>query len=230
MPRRNSRDPETDPAANFGETLKRLREAAKITTQGGAGKRQQYSHQTISRWETGASVPDEAQLNGLLDEYGVTGLLRDIVVGSWRLAVRVKGPIPEFIQKYFEAQEKATFLRFWALILVPGMLQVKEYAQAMYDLPGMDSEKAAETVAIRMERQSIIEGPDAPQVIAVLHEAVLYTPHRIACGHGQADRPLAGTVGTAQRNDPDHQGQGCVLGTLRSRSRSRAAPRSPTRC
>jgi transcriptional regulator with XRE-family HTH domain len=65
-------------------TLRRLREAANIATQGAAGKRQRYSNQTISRWETGASVPDERQVNDLLDEYGVTGLLRDVVLNSWR--------------------------------------------------------------------------------------------------------------------------------------------------
>ena len=174
MPRRNSRDPESDPAAAFGEALGRIREAAGFATQEAAAARLNYGHDTISRWETGAVVPDRDQINRLLDQYNVTGLLRENTLTMWRLARKAKGPIPEFAKKYFGAAEVAEFLRFWAIFLVPGPLQIRDYALAMYDLPGMDKGKAAETVALRMERQSIIEGPDAPQIIAVLHEAVLY--------------------------------------------------------
>jgi hypothetical protein len=54
------------------------------------------------------------------------------------------------------------------------LLQVEEYAQAMYDLPGMDADKAAETVAFRMERQAILSGEDPVQVSIVLHQSVFY--------------------------------------------------------
>jgi hypothetical protein len=36
------------------------------------------------------------------------------------------------------------------------MLQVREYAEAMYDLPGLPKDEASETVALRLRRQSII--------------------------------------------------------------------------
>ena len=174
MPRRNSRDPESDPAAAFGDVLRRLREAANITTQGAAGKRQRYSNQTISRWETGASVPDERQVNDLLDEYGVTGLLRDIVLGSWRLARKAKGPITESAAKYFTSEALALFIRIWAQVQVPGLLQAEEYARAMHDLAGSDPSATEERVRIRLGRQSVLDRPDPPEVIAVLDEAVLY--------------------------------------------------------
>jgi len=174
--RPNSRDPEKDPAATLGQTLRRLREAAGITTCAAAGARIGYGEDTIRKAESGTQVPAEAPFLKMLKAYDVPELMRLTVIDMWKLARKAKGAIPEFIQKYFAAQEVATFLRFWALFLVPGMLQVEEYAQAMYDLPGMDKDKAAETVAIRIERQSIVEGPDAPQVLAVVHEAVLLHP------------------------------------------------------
>src|ERR1700743_3702565 len=103
MPRRNSRYPESDPAAAFGEALGRLREAAGFTTQEAAAARLNYGHDTISRWETGAVVPDEAQIARVLDEYQVTGLLRENTLTMWRLARKAKGPVPEFAKKYFSA-------------------------------------------------------------------------------------------------------------------------------
>jgi hypothetical protein len=43
----------------------------------------------------------------------------------------------------------------------------------MYDLPGIDQEQAAAMVDVRMARQAILGGPDAPEVIAILDELVL---------------------------------------------------------
>jgi transcriptional regulator with XRE-family HTH domain len=174
MPRRNSRDPETDPAAAFGETLRRLREAANITTQDAAGKRQLHSHQTISRWETGANVPDERQLTGLLEEYKVSGLLRDVVYGSWRLARKAKGPITESAARYFANEAQALFIRIWAHVQVPGLFQTDGYARAMHDLPGIDPGVTEERVNIRTGRQDVLTRADPPEVIAVIDEAVLY--------------------------------------------------------
>ncbi|HUN35025.1 MAG TPA: helix-turn-helix transcriptional regulator [Trebonia sp.] len=174
MPRPNSRDPESDPAAAFGDALRRLREAANITTQGAAGKRQNYSHHTISRWETGAKVPDEAQINDLLDDYGVTGLLRDIVMNSWRLARKAKGPIREFFAKYFAEEQQAAFLRLWGVLLIPGPLQTREYAYAMFRKGELDEEEAAEQADLRMRRRARVTGEKPAHVTALIYERALY--------------------------------------------------------
>ncbi len=174
MPRRNSRDPESDPAAAFGDAMRRLREAANISTQGAAGQRQNYSHHTISRWETGASVPDETQISDLLDEYAVTGLLRDIVMNSWRLARKAKGPIREFFAKYFTEEQKAAFLRLWGVLLIPGPLQTREYAYAMFRKGGLDDEEAGEQADLRMQRRARVTGENPAHVTALIYERALY--------------------------------------------------------
>jgi transcriptional regulator with XRE-family HTH domain len=130
VPRRNSRDPESDPAAAFGQALGRLREAAGIATQEAAAARLNYGHDSISRWETGAAVPDETQVNRLLNEYEATGLLRENTMARWRLARKAKGPIREFFQRYFAEEQAAAFLRVWGLLMVPGPLQTQDYAYA----------------------------------------------------------------------------------------------------
>jgi transcriptional regulator with XRE-family HTH domain len=174
MPRRNSRDPETDPAAAFGEALALLREAAGITSQEAAAARLNRSHDTISRWETGAVVPDEDALNRCLDEYRVTGVARATIMVSWRLARKVKGPIAESAARYFANEGKADFVRIWAHVQVPGLLQTEGYAGAMHELPGSDLDVGRERVRVRMQRQSVLKRPDPPEVIAALDEAVLY--------------------------------------------------------
>ena len=174
MPRRNSRDPESDPAAAFGEALGRLREAAGFTTQEAAATRLNYGHDTISRWETGAVVPDENQINRLLDQYGVTGILRDNTLTMWRLARRAKGPIREFFARYFEEEQEAAFLRVWGLLMIPGPLQIREYAYAMFLAEGLDEDEAAEQTELRMRRRARVDGPDTAYVTALIHERALY--------------------------------------------------------
>jgi len=174
MPRRNSRDPESDPAAAFGDALRRLREAANISTQGAAGKRQNYSHHTISRWETGAKVPDETQINELLDDYGVSGLLREIVMNSWCLARKAKGPIREFFAKYFAEEQQAAFLRLWGVLLIPGPLQTREYAYAMFRKGSLDEEEATEQADLRMQRRARVTGEKPAHVTALIYERALY--------------------------------------------------------
>jgi transcriptional regulator with XRE-family HTH domain len=174
MPRRNSRDPESDPAAAFGEALGRLREAAGFVTQEAAAARLNYGHDTISRWETGAVVPDENQIRRLLDEYGVTGVSRENTLTMWRLARKAKGPIREFFAKYFAEELEAAFLRMWGLLMVPGGLQTREYAHAMFLLGGLDEDEAAEQTELRMKRRTRVDGPDPAHVSALIHERALY--------------------------------------------------------
>lgn len=174
MPRRNSRDPESDPAAAFGEALGRLREAAGFATQEAVAARLNYGHDTISRWETGAVVPDETQVNRLLDEYGVTGVSRENTLTMWRLARKAKGPIREFFQKYFEEELEAAFLRVWGLLMVPGPIQTRDYAHAMFLAGGLDEDEAAEQTELRMRRRARVDGPDPAHVTALIHERALY--------------------------------------------------------
>ncbi len=174
MPRRNSRDPESDPAAAFGEALGRLREAAGIPTQEAAAARLNYGHDTISRWETGAVVPDENQVNRLLDAYKVTGVSRENTMTMWRLARKAKGPIREFFQKYFAEEQAAAFLRIFCLLMLPGVLQTRAYANAMFLAGGLDEDEAAEQTELRMKRRARVDGPDPAHVTALIHERALY--------------------------------------------------------
>jgi len=92
----------------------------------------------------------------------------------WKLARKSKGPIPEFIEKYFGAEEKAEFLWLWAPVLAHGQFQVEEYAMETFRLFGKSEDEAAEATAARMGRQAIQDGPNPVHVTAVIHESVLH--------------------------------------------------------
>jgi hypothetical protein len=99
---------------------------------------------------------------------------RKLLTRQLTLARKARGPIPQFIQKWFTNEGKAMFLRLWGLLLVPGQLQTREYAHAMYLAEGLDEEAAAEQAEIRIGRQAIFDGPDPAHVTAVIHERALY--------------------------------------------------------
>lgn len=174
MSRHSSRDPETDPAATLGRQLRRLRLAAGFSTQETLAARLGYGQDVVSKAETGAQPPTGEVFALWLEACQASDELREILTDLHTLARKAHGPIPQFIEKWFAAEGEAEFLRLWALWIFPGVLQVKEYALAMYDLPGIDKDEAAATVAVRLKRQSILDGPDPVQVIAILDESVLY--------------------------------------------------------
>jgi len=178
-------EPDENPAAmRLGEELRQLRIAAGYPTiQALAARIDGYGDSMLAKVEQGRRTASRQLFPAWLDACAVhietkaavlTDGHRRALIALWELALKREGPIPEFIERYLRAEEVAAFLRMWSIILVPGLLQIRDYALAMYDLPGIDQDKAAATVDAYMDRQSIIAGPDAPQVIVVLDESVLY--------------------------------------------------------
>ena len=178
-------EPEENPAAvRLGEELRQVRIAAGYPSiQALAARIDGYGESLITKVEQGKRTASRQLFPAWLDACAVhietkapvlSGGYRRALTALWELALKREGPIPEFIEKYLRAEEFAEFIRMWSIILIPGLLQVRDYALAMYDLPGIDQDKAAATVDVYMDRHSIIEGPNAPEVIVVLDESVLY--------------------------------------------------------
>jgi transcriptional regulator with XRE-family HTH domain len=174
MPRPNPRDPETDLGAALGESLRDLRVDAGFRTQEDFARASGYAREGISRVETGDTLPGAAMFADWLDACQAPPRERKLLTRQLALARKVRGPIPQFIQKWFANEAQASFLRLWGLLLIPGQLQCREYAHAMFLAGGIDEEEAAEQAAIRIGRQAIFSGPDPAHVTAVLHERALY--------------------------------------------------------
>jgi transcriptional regulator with XRE-family HTH domain len=91
------------------------------------------------------------------------------------------GPYPQIgkflpgFGQYLQVEETAAILRFWEPLVLPGLLQTADYARAMIIGTGLgDSvERVNEYVALRMERQAILDRDNPPQVCAILNVIAL---------------------------------------------------------
>jgi transcriptional regulator with XRE-family HTH domain len=167
------RNPETNPAAFLGDELRRARMAAGFSSQDALAVRLGFDRTVITKAETGQRPPTIDLLTAWCQTCG----LDDNLFG--RLAVlarRGDGPVPAWFEDWLEAEGTAQSLRLWSPILIPGLLQTAEYARALFLAEQTDTsdESISALVAARLERQLILDRTGAPDVVAVLDEAVLH--------------------------------------------------------
>jgi transcriptional regulator with XRE-family HTH domain len=83
-------------------------------------------------------------------------------------------PLPAWFRPYAEIEATATQLRMFEHALVPGLLQIEEYARGiLITLPNTTEADAEELVTARIERQAILDRDDPPLLWVVIDEAVL---------------------------------------------------------
>jgi transcriptional regulator with XRE-family HTH domain len=179
-------EPDENPAAvRLGEELRQLRIAAGYPTiQALAARIDGYGDSMLAKVEQGRRTASRQLFPAWLDACAVhietkapvlTSGHRRALTALWELALKREGPIPEFIELWLKREAAAAFLRLWALNVLPGLLQTYEYAHAMFALSGVDEDAAAEKATARIQRQSILDGPDATHVTAIIYEPVLYS-------------------------------------------------------
>jgi transcriptional regulator with XRE-family HTH domain len=185
MPRPSIRDPKKDPRALLGRALKRLRLAAGYTTQAAlAARLDGHGEDSVQKAETGYQLPSDDLVLRWLDACNATGLDRELVGDLVEHAREGSSGIRAFFEKYATAEQKAAFLRIWGLQLIPGPLQTREYAEALFQTGGLDEDETAEQTDLRMKRQAKVNGPDAAHITALIYESALHllvgTPQTMA--------------------------------------------------
>jgi transcriptional regulator with XRE-family HTH domain len=81
--------------------------------------------------------------------------------------------VPEWFSLYIDLEPMAASIRKYEAELVPGLLQTRDYALAVYRAqPNADEAELKRRVAVRMERQTVLDRA-RPRLHAVLNEAVL---------------------------------------------------------
>jgi transcriptional regulator with XRE-family HTH domain len=173
MPRPNSRDPESDLSAALGEELRRLRVHAGYATQDPFAKALGYGREQVSKIETGYELPSDSLFDRWLDRCQATEQDRYYLGRSLRQARRTRAATPAFAKPWLEAEGKAEYLLLWAPVLVPGLLQVREYAITLFIEAGYSEEVAIAKADDRLDRQSILTGDNPVHVSVVLYEPVL---------------------------------------------------------
>jgi transcriptional regulator with XRE-family HTH domain len=173
MPRPNHRDPESDLAAALGEELRRLRMLAGYATQDPFAKALGYGREQVSKIETGYELPSDSLFDRWLDVCRATEQDRYYLGRSLRQARRARTATPAFARPWLEAEGKAEYLLLWTPVLVPGLLQVREYVYDMFRRNGYGDEEATTKAEDRLARQSILSGDDPVHLSTVIHESVL---------------------------------------------------------
>lgn len=148
-------------------------------------KRAGWSAAKQSRLETGGQLiaPADVMTLGLI--YEVPEAERNRVFNAAMAAQEkgwweelAKGALVDDVTDYIELETEATLLRTFKVDMILGVLQTREYAEAIMraHLPLPDEETIQTRIAARMRRQNVLAG-DRPLVIeAVLAEGALRMP------------------------------------------------------
>ena len=80
-----------------------------------------------------------------------------------------------WFQQWAGIEARATVLRWYEPLVVPGLLQTEEYARAILSArPDGNLDDLEEQVAARLARQAILDRTGAPQLWCILDEGVLH--------------------------------------------------------
>jgi hypothetical protein len=168
----------------LGTQLRNLRERAGITC-AEAGFSIRNSGSKISRLETGRISFKERDVADLLTLYGVAdpsererflSLARQSrQVGWWH---RYDDLMPKWFEDFVGLEEAAFRIQTYELQFVPGLLQTEAYAHAItaHGRPSISAEDVERIVALRMQRQKALVGPEAARLWTVVDESVLHRP------------------------------------------------------
>ena len=168
----------------LGTQLRRLRRTAGVTPEQ-AGYEIRASRSKISRMEHGRVGFKQRDVADLLTLYGVTDDLSRSGILSLAHQANAQGwwskygdILPDWFEAYLGLEAAATLIRTFELQFVHGLFQTEDYARAVTVL-GHRSAQPGEIdrrVSLRMKRQDLLQGNDAPRVWSVMDEAALRRP------------------------------------------------------
>lgn len=179
---------ETSPLRRkLGIELRLLREAAKLTADEAAAALE-TSASTISRSETGKVNVHPRDVDAMLRLYGLNDdRKREALVAIARKS-RERGWWHEFrtvvstdLANYMSIEYGASSIRIFQTLLVPGLLQTKEYTRSVATVfPRADTdspETIEQLMEIRLRRQEmLLHKPEPVPLHVVLDESVLHRP------------------------------------------------------
>jgi Domain of unknown function (DUF5753) len=129
-----------------------------------------YSTSVIAKLETCRTAPSPQHAQKADEALRLPGTFQ-------RMRQGINSTYAPWIRALLEMEERATVLRWWEPLVVPGLLQTESYARAILRAasPGENDGEVEQLVAARMARQAIWErgDPPPPVLFAVLGEVVL---------------------------------------------------------
>ncbi|MBB5116891.1 DNA-binding protein [Streptomyces eurocidicus] len=165
----------------IGAELRKMREATGLTARAAAALLD-IDHTKISHLETARSGVGPDRIRTLARGYGCTDrryvdalvqMAADRGRGWWE---EYRGVLPDGFLDLTELEHKSTGLHTYQISHVPGLTQTVDYARAVFEsgvaqqLTKADREAR---VAHRIRRSGILDGENAPEFTALIHEAAL---------------------------------------------------------
>jgi hypothetical protein len=163
----------------LGGALRRKREAAGVTRER-AGEAIRASPAKTSRLELGRVGFKERDVADLLTCFGVRDpaeraqfieLARQANTPGWWH--RYADLLPSWFETYLGLEQASAVIRNYELQFVPGLLQTRDYARSVTLLGHTDPVDVERRVELRLQRQALLTGPNAPTLWAVVDEAAL---------------------------------------------------------
>jgi transcriptional regulator with XRE-family HTH domain len=165
-------------ALQLGAELREARRRAGLTLKDVAASLR-HDHSTLSRWENGTHKPDAEDVSAVLAILGVTGeersrildLSRHDGLNDW-VAPGVERQLASLIQ-YERVAELITAVN---PLLVPGLLQTRDYALSLLLGAGVPRGEAEQSALVRTGRQEVLTRRRPVNYIAVIGEHALRYP------------------------------------------------------
>lgn len=165
-------DPEASADARFGYELRKRRKAAGLTL-AQLGARVALTGQQIGNIERADRRMDEDRARRCEEAMSLPA--GDLVQHLPRKS-RSSVPFRNFLP-WLDREKQATELCAYEGMVVPGLLQTREYAEAICrGGPGLTPEQVKETADARMERQAVLSRDNPPYLYAVLDQCALLRP------------------------------------------------------
>lgn len=175
------RQPPETAARLLGERLRRLRLDRRLTL-GEAAEVIRGSAAKVSRLERAVSPAKVRDVRDLAVFYGASReetaeieyLLSLSQNGAWY--TQYSDVTPGFLRRLISLEQGAERIIMYEALVVPGLLQTREYAHAVVSAALPLDAANDRRVTLRMERQRILHQEDRPHVTALLDEGVLRRP------------------------------------------------------
>ncbi|AOS61207.1 helix-turn-helix domain-containing protein [Actinoalloteichus hymeniacidonis] len=162
----------------LGEELKRLRLAKGLTVRA-VGRLVGADHTLVSRTESGVRKVSPEEIARWLGAIGadnedydrILEMARDATRATWS---EVNSPgLPTLLDTLIKYEQQATAITEVNPMLVPGLLQTRDYAMAVMSDGDLAADKILPRVMYRLGRQDVLHRKDGPHFTALIEESVL---------------------------------------------------------
>ncbi|AZM60287.1 MULTISPECIES: helix-turn-helix domain-containing protein [unclassified Streptomyces] len=175
-----TRSTPTERQKRLGAELRKMRLAAGVTTEYAAGLLN-IDRTRLSNMESGIRPFSAERIRTLACNYSCTdaayvaelaAMAENKKRGWWE---QYRGTLPTGLLDVAELEWFATRLRSLQTTHIPGLLQLSGYARAIFDsaLPPLPRSEIELRVALRMQRQKVLEREEPVEYVAYVHECAL---------------------------------------------------------